>query len=530
MFFIVRCSPSAIKNLPENSPSTDSEIEQDEASRLIINAEYWSDGVTDEDLNFVPGDEIGVYFINESGLSHYNIPFTTEDGRTFADLSKRALNIDNKTKVFAYYPYVKDSSKSLLKDVRISIEQEGTVNLKDVLLCAAEGTLANNEIDLNFVPVQSVLTINIQNSTGNDISLKKLTLTFDSLVAGVFRHDLKNDPASADFALESLMGVNSSTMTLVGKSDFNLAAGKNIELKAVIAPMSLQEVKLTGYAGDGDFWSAEINPESPNHGKSIKLETTITSSNYKFDINYLIAEMNLLENSDYTVPDKYYKNRMLYPGGVLNCRDFGGIPLESGGSTARGVIYRSAALEDVTDEGKEYMTKTLGIKTDIDLRDPDNGEAKGCSPLGVAYFNYHGPWYALGNDGIKDGCRRDNLLKILQIMSEKKNYPLVFHCQVGRDRAGTIGAVLAALAGATMKGLYEDYLISFYASCCHGGGYTAAGHVYNIIQVYEFLSTYKSAGLSLSDNTEAFLLDLGMTQNQIDALKEILVTGDITIN
>lgn len=530
IFLNLGCSSSTTEISPDAPPITDSEEKDTEDLALVINARYWEDGMTQKDINFVPGDEIGVYFLNDSGLSHYNIRFSTNDGKSFTEPNGHTFDLDESTKILAYYPYVKDISKTLQKDVTIPLEQEGTGNLKPMLFCVAEGRLTNKELSLDFVPVQSVLSIKLHNSTEKDIILDKITLNFDSYVSGIFRHDLQKSPTSADFALEPLMGTNSYTINLVGESTFNITAGKEIVLNTVIGSTSLSEIKLTGYAGDGDYWLLELKPENYNHGEPVTLEANFTSDNYKFDINYLIAEMNLLADSDYIVPDKHYKDRMLYPEGVLNCRDFGGIPLEEGGTTARGVIYRSAALEDVTPEGKEYMTQTLGIKTDIDLRDPSTGEAKGYSPLGVSYFNYLGPWYALGSDGIKEGVRRENLLKILQIMSDQKNYPLIFHCQVGRDRAGTIGAVLAGLAGATMKGLYEDYLISFYSSCGHGGGYTASGQVNNIIQVYEFLSTYKSSSLSLSDNTAAFLIDLGMTQSQIDTLKNILTTGNITVN
>lgn len=484
-------------------------------------------------LDFTQGDQIGVYCLNDEGTDYYNVCFSTEDGKNFMASGGRYIYYDENSKIYAYYPYVKDATKSLVKDIAIPLQQNGTEDLKSQLFLVARGQVVENVAELGFAPVQSVLGLKLTNNTQKEISLNEIKLEFDSYAAGIFRHNLENDPASNDFTVEPMSGTLSYNVELSKDSPYILASGQEVELNVLVAPMPSSVVVLKGYAGDGDWWSTDIKVDAGLlSGKLTALEGSITDDCYTFDVQAMIADMNLLEDSDYTVPDKHYKKRMLYPGGVLNCRDLGGIPLEDGGTTASGVIFRSAALEGVTSEGKQYMVETLGIKTDIDLRDSSTGEAKGYSPLGedIYYFNRLGPWYALGADGIKEGSRRQNLLEILQKFADKRNYPLVFHCQVGRDRAGTVAAVLECLAGVTMKGLYEDYLISFYASCCHGGIYYASGQVHNIIQMYEFLSTYKSADLSLSENTEEFLLDLGLTQLQVDTIRQILLTGDISVS
>lgn len=534
LLFYVLCCCAAEESTHDKPGSTPENggVGADEEESLVIRPVVQLGEAADEmGLGFEPGDEIGVYLINEEGLSLYNVCFSTQDGKSFTQPQGRSLSYGESTKVYAYYPYVKDASKTLVKDVKVPMEQSGEREVKPMLFYAASGRVVDHEAVLDFVPVQSIVNLKLHNATPKEISLTDISLEFKSYAAGIFRHNLENNPLSEGFSLEPLSGTTSFNVSLKGESPYLLASGKNLELQLVLAPMQSSEVKLKGYAGDGDWWKVDLQVEDGLlSGKLTELETKFSPANYSFDVHSMIADMNLLEDSDYSVPDKHYKKRMLYPGGVLNCRDFGGIPLENGGVTASGVIFRSAALEDVTPEGKKYMRETLGIKTDIDLRDSSTGEAKGYSPLGedIYYFNRLGPWYALGADGIKEGSRRGNLLEILQKFADKNNYPLVFHCQVGRDRAGTVAAVLASLAGVTMKGLYEDYLISFYASCCHGGIYYASGQVHNIIQMYEFLSTYKSAELSLSENTIAFLLDLGLTQSEIDTIKDVLLTGNVS--
>jgi len=539
LFPMLICCSSKSVDEPDPIVTPEEEEEEEEEPTLVIKAESgWDESLDGKGLDFVSGDEIGVYIINTTGNSYYNVRFSTEDGKSFTQPEGRTMSFDNSSKVYAYYPYVKDATRTLVKDVQVQLEQSGSSALKSEFFYTAQGVVSDAQVTLSFVPVQSVVNIELQNDTGKDLSLSSMSLEFESTVAGIFRHDLENDPLSDGFSMETLTGTTSSKIIFKLDSPVEFSKGEKLALVALVAPNASSTVKFQAYAGEGDYWKATISSStgSSNYtgfrsGAMKTLSCTLTDANYSFDIYTLIEDMNLLSTGDYKVPDKY-KGRMRDVNGVLNFRDFGGIPLEDGGTTAYGILYRSAALEDIKPDGITYVKQTLGVRTDIDLRDPSTGEARGYTPLGegVTYFNRLGPWYVVGDDGIKNGNKRANLLEILKMFVNKKNYPMIFHCQVGRDRTGTVGAVLAGLAGATMKGMYEDYLISFYASCCHSGGYSASGMAGNIIQMYEFLSSYKSTELSLSENTAAFLVNLGMSEEQVSTLKEILLTGDITVS
>ena len=521
------------KNLtPADPPDKEDPEEPEEVVSLTVKAvPKWDRSLDGKGLSFSSGDEIGVYCINATGSSQYNVPFRTEDGVTFTQPDGKTLNFDKNTEVYAYYPYVKDAIRTLVRDVRVPSEQNGGESLKSRLFYAARGGVEGSVATLSFIPVQSVVDFTIHNGSGKDISLSSVSIEFGGPASGIFRHDLSADPSAGDFSLSPMTGTSGQKVALSGENVYALPKGGDLTFTAVVAPLSSATVRLQGYAGEGEYWSSETSFSGGFKAGSLEsLGFSLTPDSYNLDIYDLIESMNLLANGDYSVPEKY-RGRMRQASGVQNLRDFGGIALEDGGTTAYGVIFRSAALEDIKADGKAYMTGTLGIKTDIDLRNPETGEAKGYSPLGegVNYFNRLGPWYVVGEDGIKEGNKRGNLLDVLRVFSNKANYPIDFHCQVGRDRTGTVGAVLAALAGATRKAFYEDYLISFYAECCHSGGYTASGMAGNIIQLYDFLSSYKSPDLSLSANAEAFLLDLGLTAAQVGTLKEILLTGDITV-
>lgn len=515
---------------PDKHPTT--EPDDPPAGLTVTAVPGWEADLDAFGIGFSAGDQIGLYCINDAGTSYYNVPFRTDDGVTFRQPDGKTLSFDDNSRVYAYYPYVKDAVRTLVKDVRIPGEQSGGSALKAQLFYAASGRIDQATATLTFVPVQSVGAISIRNASGKEITLENVSLELGGSTSGLFRHDLSVSPADDGFSLSPMQGTCSQKVILSGDAPYRIPDGGVLSLSAVLAPQSTATLRLRGYAGDGESWTAGATLQGTRvfaAGKKIPLDFTLTPQDYNLDIYDLIESMNLLASGDYSVPEKY-QGRMRRASGVQNLRDFGGIALEGGGTTAWGVLYRSAALEDIHPDGKVYMKETLRIKTDIDLRNPETGEAKGYTPLGegVAYFNRLGPWYVVGSDGIKEGNKRGNLLEILRVLTDKANYPLDFHCQVGRDRTGTVGAILAGLAGATKKAFYEDYLISFYAECCHSGGYTASGMANNIIQLYDFLSSYKDPALGLSANTQAFLLDLGLTAAQVGTLKEILLTGDIT--
>lgn len=58
---------------------------------------------------------------------------------------------------------------------------------------------------------------------------------------------------------------------------------------------------------------------------------------------------------------------MRTPQGLVNFRDLGGLPLHYGGAVASGVLYRSAALTELTDAGLAEL-ESVGVGIVVDLR------------------------------------------------------------------------------------------------------------------------------------------------------------------
>lgn len=209
--------------------------------------------------------------------------------------------------------------------------------------------------------------------------------------------------------------------------------------------------------------------------------------------------------------------RALAIDGVSNARDLGGTITKDGKMIKYGIIFRSANGDSITDVGKEVVKK-LGIKTDLDLR---GGEIKQ-SPFGdgIKLITINGAYYN-GNETGVDGSEkyRDAFRDELKVCANPDNYPLLFHCAIGRDRTGTLAFVLLALCGVKKEALIREYELSYLTV----GGATDGnrGLVEKITEFYNFIDSLD--GKTFADKTASLVKSLGVTDAEIKSIKRILL-------
>ena len=215
--------------------------------------------------------------------------------------------------------------------------------------------------------------------------------------------------------------------------------------------------------------------------------------------------------------------------GMTNTRDIGGYYVENGTKRIKqGMVYRGAKIEDATEAGKQKMLYEYGIKTDLDMR----GEVAK-SPLGdsVNFVNVSGPFY-IGRDGIDStnttdkahwkGTYREALLQEIRTFANPDNYPIYVHCSLGRDRTGTICFLINALCGVGEMDLFMDYELSFMSKMGNTDGGSPTKLVgENFTKLYNYIKEYGTG--TMAENTEKFMLDIGITQEEIDAIREIMI-------
>ena len=116
--------------------------------------------------------------------------------------------------------------------------------------------------------------------------------------------------------------------------------------------------------------------------------------------------------------------------------------------------------------------------------------------------------------------RVDEVRKAIALFADPDNYPIVFHCAIGTDRTGTIALLLQGLLGVDNVEVYKNYYLSWFAACISED---VDSRVNSFFQTYNKLSRYVSKDRSLAENTEAFLLSIGVTQEEIDSIRSIMI-------
>ena len=163
-------------------------------------------------------------------------------------------------------------------------------------------------------------------------------------------------------------------------------------------------------------------------------------------------------------------------------RDIKGIVNKEGRTIKENVLIRSASLDKPTDKQKDYLY-SIGLKRIVDLRnigevqhDPDI-EIPGCKYFNISLIDsdLNGVVHAKGveqlkmlenlptieetyADMINDDYSVSQIRKALREIVLNDEFPIVVHCVTGKDRAGTLTALLLTLLDVDYKYIIEDYL------------------------------------------------------------------------
>lgn len=213
------------------------------------------------------------------------------------------------------------------------------------------------------------------------------------------------------------------------------------------------------------------------------------------------------------------------------------------GNFGRGVYYRSSS--PVNNElGRaayaDALAKEAGIKTVVNLADSKE-ELE-------SYFekeDFNSPYYrSLYEEGnvvlldmgvdFKSDEFKQKLKTGLEFMIEKDG-PYLVHCNEGKDRAGFVAGLLEALMGSTVEEIKEDYMITYinYFNVEYGSEQYEKIAESNILEsLRDIAGLEKGADLTdvdLEKAAEEYLLDIGLTEEQIKTLKEKLSMDIVAI-
>jgi protein-tyrosine phosphatase len=161
--------------------------------------------------------------------------------------------------------------------------------------------------------------------------------------------------------------------------------------------------------------------------------------------------------------------------GCLNARDLGGLPTLDGGETRWKSVIRADYPGTLTPAGLAAMLD-YGVRTLIDIRSPQEAdaecyqwaEANGCRRLHLPiekYYPHVGVLIRQATSLIETYCIMVNaypdcVAAILGAVAEAPPGGVLVHCQGGKDRTGTIVALLLTVAGVPADAIAADYALS----------------------------------------------------------------------
>lgn len=270
---------------------------------------------------------------------------------------------------------------------------------------------------------------------------------------------------------------------------------------------------------------AKKGAETTPFFRSVVTTASVSVSNLEVGTRYVVTLDGEAEHETREFVTEDLAPRCIGLSGRTNTRDMGGRTLPNGRRVRQGLLYRTGQFDNagelsVSEETRRYIVETLGVKTDIDLRQDEVVQplvdAGRVSPLGPTvewiheWDNYHD--YASVHTTGADATAR-----IFRYMMNPEKYPMVFHCAGGADRTGTLASLVHGVLGASDEQIWMDYLITSWAGAINQKRYPA--------WFLSFVRSFdKFEGATLSERIcNYFKLTLGFTEDDLNKIRDILL-------
>ena len=184
--------------------------------------------------------------------------------------------------------------------------------------------------------------------------------------------------------------------------------------------------------------------------------------------NYFKVIANFSDGTKEASPIKVFKvdtqaPRNLSAGNMPNVRDMGGRTTYAGGKIKQGLIYRGAGNKfdnrsSINTECTNVLTKQLKIKTEINVANSDTNNVNlSGGKLVNAYMAYGAtPYSNLARNSVR-------VRQVMDVLADRSNYPVFYHCRIGTDRTGITGMMIGGLLGIPFNEVFQDYCFSNFA-------------------------------------------------------------------
>ena len=338
-------------------------------------------------------------------------------------------------------------------------------------------------------------------------------------------------------AKEIIPSSDGSSLLEVAKKYIN----KENNLTNISYKLSWSEVKPFEYS----IVSVSDNINFQNAKKYVTYNHYINLSDLKMNTTYYY-QIEGVDGKYSVLSDIYNFNvsdgaRIMSIDGVENFRDIGSYQTTiENKKIKQNMIYRSGNADGITTLGKKQIKELYNLKTELDLREKAYWTNQSYFGKDVQYKHVSneqgGVYYIdrgvdLDQTGLATGGAtiRDELLTFV----DSNNYPINFHCAIGRDRTGTLAMLLLGLLGVSEADICFDYVISLINGNAKAKDEIQLLELYNnIYQTMQYIKnltgqtkfdeavkTYLTTNF-VGSNASA---KVGLTNEQVDSIKNIML-------
>ena len=271
-----------------------------------------------------------------------------------------------------------------------------------------------------------------------------------------------------------------------------------------------QYFELATLENFGDSQQYDLRPAD----RSVELPRLLVDSQYYYRVTleFESGQQCVAEGTFTTA----WSPRIIEFENLRNIRDIGGWKTEDGKTVKQEMLYRGCELDGATEEKcvasesvADTMVQELDIKSELDLRSADTKGVRDLLGSEVKHQYFALPSYA--------GCFTDEgnqkLKQVFSALALKENYPVYLHCTKGSDRTGIVCFLLEALLGISEEDCYRDWELSILDN--GSDNHEAMDRFIETLHKYE--------GNTLQDKTENYLHFIGVTQEEIDSIRSLLV-------
>ena len=260
---------------------------------------------------------------------------------------------------------------------------------------------------------------------------------------------------------------------------------------------------------------------------NLKIENAYTGVTYYYKITVKDKDGKTLDTSLIHKANVKLTPRCVYMEEISNTRDLGGYETNiEGKKIKQGLVYRGMNVDalETKESAKNQFLNDYKIKTDLDVRNETETGGRTTSPSGCDTYEFHeGIYYLGGTSGIDIEANQPKFGNEIKVFANANNYPIFYHCAIGRDRTGCLGAILLAILGVSETDILLDYELSMLS---YSGTKDLATSKAVMENIQAFLNYFKEngSGTTFNEKVISFLINkCGVTQDNIAAIQNNLL-------